>query len=74
MHDEEFFLTESIDAANGYTLDQFQQDVSNTRTDSYGGSIENRSRLTLETLKGVVDAIGAKRTGIRFSPFSRYQG
>jgi NADPH2 dehydrogenase len=28
--------------ANGYLPDQFLQDVSNQRTDEYGGSIENR--------------------------------
>jgi 2,4-dienoyl-CoA reductase-like NADH-dependent reductase (Old Yellow Enzyme family) len=31
--------------ANGYLIDQFRQDVSNTRDDEYGGSVENRSRF-----------------------------
>ena len=34
-----------IHAANGYLLDQFLRDGSNTRTDNYGGSFENRARL-----------------------------
>ena len=42
-----------VHGANGYLIDEFLQDVSNQRTDEYGGSFENRTRLTLE----VVDAI-----------------
>ncbi|KAF8857419.1 NADPH dehydrogenase [Acephala macrosclerotiorum] len=63
-----------IHGANGYLIDQFLQDVSNNRTDSYGGSIENRARFGLEVSKAVVDAIGAERVGIRMSPFSDFQG
>ncbi|KAG8710702.1 hypothetical protein FRC11_004211 [Ceratobasidium sp. 423] len=63
-----------IHAANGYLIDQFNQDVCNRRTDEYGGSIENRSRFVLEVLEAVVKAVGAKRTGIRFSPWTRFQG
>ncbi|MCB4812137.1 alkene reductase, partial [Methylovorus menthalis] len=36
-----------VHAANGYLLDQFLRDGSNKRTDQYGGSLENRSRLLL---------------------------
>jgi N-ethylmaleimide reductase len=60
-----------IHAANGYLLDQFQKDGANVRTDAYGGSIENRARLTLEVAQAVINEIGAKRTGIRISPVSR---
>ncbi|CAK5284574.1 unnamed protein product [Mycena citricolor] len=60
--------------ANGYFIDQFLQDVSNRRTDQYGGSIENRARLTLEIVDAVSSAIGADRTAIRFSPWSLFQG
>jgi len=62
-----------IHAANGYLLDQFIQDVTNHRTDAFGGSIENRARFPLEVVQTIVDRIGADRTGIRFSPFSTYQ-
>jgi N-ethylmaleimide reductase len=57
-----------IHGANGYLLDQFARDSSNKRTDSYGGSIENRARLMLEVAKAVAGEIGAERTGIRISP------
>lgn len=57
-----------IHAANGYLLDQFMKDGANQRTDAYGGSIENRVRLTLEVVDAVAKAIGAGKTGIRLSP------
>ncbi|KAJ7067751.1 hypothetical protein B0H15DRAFT_787320 [Mycena belliarum] len=63
-----------IHNANGYLPDQFLQDVSNTRTDEYGGSIENRARFTLAVVDAVVAAIGAERTAIRLSPWSPFQG
>lgn len=44
-----------IHNAHGYLLHQFLSPYSNKRTDHYGGSFENRVRLTLE----VVDAIRA---------------
>lgn len=63
-----------IHGANGYLIDQFIQDNVNKRSDSYGGSIENRSRFAIEVAQAVVDAVGAERTGIRLSPFSDFQG
>jgi len=63
-----------IHAANGYLIDQFLRDSSNLRADEYGGSIENRMRLLLEVTQAVVDAVGADRTGVRFSPNGEVQG
>lgn len=63
-----------IHGANGYLLDQFLQDVSNTRTDAYGGSIENRARFTLEVVDAVAAAVGESKTAIRLAPWGRYQG
>ena len=57
-----------IHAANGYLLDQFLKTGANQRTDAWGGSIENRARLLLETTRAVVDAIGGGKVGIRLSP------
>ena len=63
-----------VHGANGYLPDQFLQDNCNKRTDKWGGSIENRARFHIEVTKAVVEAIGADRTGIRLSPWSRFQG
>ncbi|RPA95208.1 FMN-linked oxidoreductase [Choiromyces venosus 120613-1] len=63
-----------IHAANGYLLNQFICDNINLRTDTYGGSTENRGRIVLEVVDEVAAAIGANRVGIRFSPFSFFQG
>ncbi len=57
-----------IHSANGYLLDQFLQDGSNQRSDQYGGSLENRTRLLLEVTEAVVAVWGADRVGIRLSP------
>ena len=57
-----------LHAANGYLLQQFLADGTNHRTDSYGGSPENRARFVIEVAQAVVEAIGAERVGIRLSP------
>jgi NADPH2 dehydrogenase len=62
-----------IHGANGYLVDEFIQDVSNKRTDSWGGSIENRSRFAVDATRAVAEAIGGDRTAIRLSPWSKYQ-
>jgi N-ethylmaleimide reductase len=63
-----------LHGANGYMQDQFLQDGSNQRTDAYGGSIENRARLMLETAKAMIDAWSADRVGVRLSPSSYLYG
>ncbi|KAJ5682929.1 hypothetical protein N7462_006094 [Penicillium macrosclerotiorum] len=63
-----------IHGANGYLVDQFLQDVSNQRSDQWGGSIPNRARFGLEVAKAVVNAIGAERVGFRLSPWNTWQG
>lgn len=57
-----------IHGANGYLLDQFLQDGSNTRTDIYGGSLENRARLMLQVTDAVVGEWGAGRVGMHLAP------
>jgi 2,4-dienoyl-CoA reductase-like NADH-dependent reductase (Old Yellow Enzyme family) len=57
-----------IHGANGYLLDQFLQDSTNKRTDRYGGSIENRARLTLEVVDAVAEVWGADRVGLHLAP------
>jgi N-ethylmaleimide reductase len=57
-----------VHAANGYLIDQFLRADSNHRSDTYGGSIENRARLLKEVMNAVCEEIGAGRCGIRISP------
>ena len=63
-----------VHSANGYLLHQFLAPSSNTRTDAYGGSPENRARLAVEVTRAVAEAIGAERVGIRISPAHNIQG
>lgn len=58
-----------IHGAHGYLLEQFMKDSCNDRTDQYGGSLENRCRLAVEVVDAVVREVGARRVGIRLSPF-----
>ena len=61
-----------VHAANGYLLDQFLRDGSNTRNDNYGGSFENRARLLLEVTKAVIQVAGADKVGVRLSPVNPF--
>ena len=63
-----------IHGANGYLLDQFLKTGANHRDDDYGGGVKNRARLMLEVVRGIVDEIGADRTGIRLSPVTPANG
>lgn len=63
-----------LHAAFGYLPNQFLSESSNTRTDEYGGSIENRSRFILEVMNGLIDVAGPDRVGIKLSPSILYHG
>ena len=63
-----------LHGANGYLQDQFLQDGSNKRTDAYGGPVENRARLMLETVQAVIAAWSADRVGVRLSPSGTLYG
>jgi N-ethylmaleimide reductase len=63
-----------LHAANGYLLHSFLAPNSNTRTDSYGGSPENRARFVTEVAAAVAAEIGADRLGVRISPGMTIQG
>ncbi|KAL4888922.1 hypothetical protein BDV59DRAFT_187760 [Aspergillus ambiguus] len=47
-----------IHNAHGYLLSSFLSPSANTRTDEYGGSFENRIRLSLEVAQATRDAVG----------------
>ena len=63
-----------VHGGNGYLLDQFLQDGSNHRTDSYGGSAENRARLLLEVTEAVSSVWGAASVGVRIAPSTSFNG
>ena len=47
-----------VHAGHGWLLNQFMSPMFNHRTDEYGGSTENRCRLTIEVLKSIRAAVG----------------
>lgn len=63
-----------VHGANGYLIDQFLRQESNTRTDAYGGTKENRTRFALDVARAICKEIGPDKTGIRLSPFIRQKG
>ena len=63
-----------VHAANGYLIDQFLQTGSNTRSDEYGGSVENRTRFLLEVTAAVQSVWTEQRVGVRLSPGSGANG
>lgn len=62
-----------VHGANGYLIDQFLRSNSNTRTDEYGGSKENRIRILTEITESIVNEIGKEKTGVRLSPFISFK-
>ncbi|WP_299761161.1 alkene reductase [uncultured Pontibacter sp.] len=57
-----------VHSSNGYLLHQFFSSTSNTRTDAYGGSIENRARILFEVLDAIGEVMPLERVGIRLNP------
>lgn len=57
-----------VHAANGYLLDQFLTDYTNTRDDEFGGPVANRIRLTADVVAGIRDRLDrAFLLGVRLS-------
>jgi N-ethylmaleimide reductase len=55
-------------------IPQFLSTKTNQRTDSYGGSIENRSRIIFEILDAIKEVFSADRIGIKFTPAAFNKG
>lgn len=64
-----------LHAANGYLVNQFIDSNANTRTDEYGGSLENRLRFLGEVARALIEGTGdARRVGIRLAPLTTLNG
>ena len=56
-----------VHLGHGHLIQQFLSPVSNTRDDSYGGSVENRMRFAIEVLSEVFRSVPGMAVGVRFS-------
>jgi N-ethylmaleimide reductase len=57
-----------------YLINQFLHETTNRRTDEYGGSIENRSRLLFEVLDAVLEVWPSQRVGVKAGPMTNELG
>jgi len=57
-----------IHSSNGYLFHQFFNATSNHRTDEYGGTIENRTRILFEVIDAIKEVMPENRIGLRLNP------
>lgn len=57
-----------LHGANGYLLQQFFSKNSNTRTDEYGGSVENRTRILFDILDELKQVVDLSKVAVRLNP------
>ena len=57
-----------LQAGFNYLISQFLNPRTNTRTDAYGGSIENRARFLFDVIEAVGERIDIGRVGIKAGP------
>lgn len=68
------FQVIEVHAAHGYLLHEFLSPLSNTRTDAYGGSFENRVRLLVHVVRAVRQSVGDAVVLVRFSATDAAEG
>lgn len=54
------FAGVQLHAAHGYLLSSFLNPKANIRSDEYGGSLENRSRILFQVIRAVRESVGPK--------------
>ena len=57
-----------------YLFQQFLHEVTNRRTDQYGGPMENRARLLFEALEAVLEVWPSTRAGVKAGPMMSEHG
>ncbi len=57
-----------IHSSNGYLLHQFFNATSNTRTDEYGGSKENKAKILFEVIDAIKEVMPENKIGLRLNP------
>lgn len=57
-----------IHSSNGYLLHQFFNKTSNIRTDEYGGTIENRTKILFEVIDAIKEVMPEEKIGLRLNP------
>src|SRR3954467_5560707 len=63
-----------IHGAHGYLVNQFLSPYTNTRTDEYGGSLDNRMRFVTEIIAATRRHVGGFPIGIRINGSDRVEG
>ena len=57
-----------------YLFQQFLHEVTNRRTDEYGGPVENRARILFEALEAVLEVWPSNRVGLKAGPMMSERG
>ena len=57
-----------------YLFQQFLHEVTNRRTDEYGGCVQNRARVLFEALEAVLEIWPSNRVGVKAGPMMSERG